>query len=286
MKQFALLAACGILIPLAFAAEPGRGFSVQPGGLLLQDIAPGQEYDLSSTRGLWLTIRNTDTQPHGFAVTAHRPSQLASGQWLEGYEEIPDPAWLSFEPASVRVEAGSVGRVKMRLSVPEGEAHYNRHWTVGLAVRLESEPGQTLAFAIYPRYQIETAPRAESPSVGAPAFSVFPSTVMLAPSATGGYEGSFSIINGPQSTRYTIAPRAIVTDPKREQIYPSTGFQWLSRVDEVQVTPGDISLDTAGFHTVNVRIPHSEGQTARECLIFIQPGEGRPQFVRARIPAE
>ncbi|MDI7258431.1 MAG: hypothetical protein QME90_00770 [Thermodesulfobacteriota bacterium] len=148
------------LMSLVLLFIPDSGWSgdltVEPGGLLIQKVPIGEVYDLSKESGITLKIYNKLDRPITYKISAKRPSETGSGRWMAGYQEIPDPGWLSFGSGEVTIEAQRVGEVKMYLKIPPERGYYNQHWAVTVVVEGQLKPGEVFALAAYLPFEIET----------------------------------------------------------------------------------------------------------------------------------
>lgn len=269
----AALALCG-----AEAAPSGSGFTVQPGGLQIQGLVPGQAHDLEALGGAPLTVTNRDVVAHTFNLSAYRPSELGSGRWLEGYEEIPDPTWLSFEPSVLTVAPGGTGQARMVVRVPDGPAFFNRHWAVSVAVRVDPAEGEGLALAVYPRFYLETE-AAELSTAGGGPLVVSPGTVGV------GEDGADLMIYGAPGSEYDLELRTVTPAPDREVIQPTPGRSWIPEASWMAVDPIHVRADATGAGRVRVRamVPETARRDAWEALLMIRPAEGgAPRFARVQ----
>jgi len=268
---------------------PGMGLAVEPGGLLIQYVKPGKMYDLAREAGISLKVSNRDAEPRTYRLSSHQPSAVGAGKWLEGYEEIPDPSWFWFEEDELTVPGDRGGRMKMYFKIPEGERYDNQHWVVAVGVRGRAAPGEMLALAVYPRYQIETASNAEVGVPPAGALGIAPSMLEFEDTPLGERVGVEVTVynNESASHRYSASVRTIPVDPGREQIVPSPGYAWLPDVDWVSVRKRRFKIKANGSRTVNVKVnvpdrpAHYGGRW--EALLWMAPDEGRPRFARIRI---
>ena len=151
-RRGVLIGAAVTLSAMAVGAVFAMGMRVQPGGALLQGIPVGERRELPVP----LVIFNDDDAPHVVTVSACKPS-AAGGRPKRGYTEIPDAAWMTFQPDAVEAPARGTGSIKMFLSVPADKKLLNQHWSLCLAVRSKTGKGEQIGLAIYPRLEIETA---------------------------------------------------------------------------------------------------------------------------------
>lgn len=142
------------LIISSFSLLFSMGIEVSPGLMTLEQIPPGLAYNSSEHSGDFLRITNKDDRARCYIISTHRLSD--SGPLPAGYNDIPEPSWLSFERDSVWVEAGSTARVIIYLNIPDDEVFYNQAWAAGVSVRARSEAGEMFALAAYPVFKIET----------------------------------------------------------------------------------------------------------------------------------
>jgi hypothetical protein len=76
--------------------------SVEPGGLLIQHIKPGERYNLAAIGGIQLKIVNQSADERRYRISVGTPEKLGISQWTEGYTEIHEPGWFSVEPVEMR----------------------------------------------------------------------------------------------------------------------------------------------------------------------------------------
>jgi len=214
------------------------GLAVSPGGLLLQEIVPGESYDLAERAGVLLTVHNRDSRDHTYALSTHRPSEVANRRLPPGYADIPDPSWLWFEHDEVVVPARGSTEVKMYLKIPHHERHYNQHWSVSVGVCGRREEGETLTLAAYPRFEVETAaaPRSELRLRPAGGLAFAPSVLELGLSPGSTQTGEVIICNNERRKhwyRFTVAPRGEPREGVR--LFPTGGYDWLPNLDWINV---------------------------------------------------
>ena len=151
-RRGVLIGAAITLSAMAVGVVFAMGMRVQPGGALVQGVPVGERRELPAP----LVIFNDDDAPHVVTVSAYKPSAVG-GRPKRGYNEIPDAAWMTFQPDAIEAPARGKGSIKMFLSVPADKKLLNQHWSVNLAVRSKTGKGKQIGLAIYPRFEIETA---------------------------------------------------------------------------------------------------------------------------------
>lgn len=131
------------------------GLRVQPGGLLIQNVPPGLDYDIYKTTGIQLEIFNNDDREHTYTITSKKPSEVGLGVGGE-YSEIPDTSWFYYSKNEVTIPANSSTAIRMFLSIPDDEKYLSKKWEVIIAVEGKAVGGETFSLAAFPKIQIET----------------------------------------------------------------------------------------------------------------------------------
>lgn len=295
MKKYIFLAILFLAvgtINLTAQSEEGRmGLAVAPGGLLIQNIIPGEVYDLQEVSGVTLNITNRDNLAHTYLLTAHKPSQVAARTWIKGYLEISQASWFWFEKEEVMVDANSTAKIKMYLKIPDEGKYYNQHWSVSLLVKAKPEPGQMLGLAVAPNFQIETEAKEEMVAKPDGSITFEPSLVRLEDVSLGSkIKTKVKIYNNDDKKhKYKISSQIFPEDPAKRQITKSAGYSWIPnpkwiRLKKVvKIGPGE-SADLS----FNVKVPQNEKYYGKkwEAIIFVEPDEGLPGFVRVQVETE
>ena len=285
--------------------KPSVGLSVYPGGILIQKVEPGETYDLYEKSGVALIIENKDENPHTYTIDTFKPSHVGNKKWLEGYSQIPDPAWFWLESSEVTVEAQSRKNVRMFLKIPDEEKYYNQHWTVSLGVRGKPEAGNMLSLAVYPRYQIETESKTGLKERPDGLTGIEPATLVFENVPLGKKQKKKIKMYNNDTIKhyYTLTSKIIEVDPTREQIGTSPGYAWIPNRKWLKPGSNLKNIFTSLFLrkrrvkilpnedkelAVAVKIPKKKEhyQKKWEALIFIEPDEGRSSFVRVQIETE
>jgi len=291
----------------ASVAAPVLGLAVEPGGLLIQGVEPGELYDLEQTTGILLTIRNRDRADHTYLLSTHRPSEVGNRRLPPGYSDVVDPSWLSFEQPEVRVPAQGSSRVRMYLEIPDNERYRNQHWSVSIGVAGRPERGETLTLAVYPRYEVETAaaPRSELRLRPAGDLAFAPSVLELGLSPGSTQTGEVIICNNEKRKhwyRFTVAPRGEPREGVR--LFPTGGYDWLPNLDWISLLrprrrspyPGWSASDwpvlwLGGRRYLGVKISLSIPEdvvlpeTGWETVVFVERDDGVTGFFRVRARA-
>lgn len=273
--------------------EPGSiGLSVEPGGLLIQHVEPGETYDFAQKAGIALKISNRNRSERIYRLSTHRPSEIGNRKWLEGYTEIPDPSWFWFERDEVSVGPDGDAYVKMYVKVPEGDEYANQHWVVSIAVEGKAQSGEMLALAAYPRYQIETASSIESDSIPVGPLGMKPSILSFEGVPLGVRQsGSITLYNSDAAShQYSVSIKTVPVDPTREQIVASPGYDWIPEPKWITLGGSELTIDAGQRAAIEVNLVVADkaqfhGQKW-EALLWIEPDEGLPRFARIQIETE
>ena len=275
---------------VALAGElppPVLGLTVQPGGLLIREVVPGETYDLKAKSGVGLTVSNQDGRPHTYVLSTHRPSEIGNRRVPVGYSDIVDPSWFWFEKGEITVPPQSSSEVKMYLRVPAEAQYRNQHWSVSVGV--VGKPGQSevLTLAAFPRFEIETASatRAELRRRPAGAMPVCPSKVVLPEVVPGTRRNSSFILSNSDTRRhrYEIIALSNGEDSPGCHIFGTGGYAWLPEARWVRVG-SRVQLGKWGYTTIPFRItlPPDTAPPAGgwELILLVKRDDGVSNFVR------
>lgn len=271
------------------APRKGMGLSVEPGGILIQRVKPGEPYGLADKGGVALKISNRDVKPRTFRLSSHQPSQVGNGKWLAGYEEIPDPSWFWFDRQELTVEPESDGYAQMFVKIPDDARYRNQRWSVSIGVNGVAQPGEMLALAAYPRYQIETEPgSADAPEAPHGTLGLAPSLLRFeSPAPKEALRDQVTLFNNDAVPhRYKLSIKTITADATREQIVPSPGYAWVPDTTWVAVGKRKVSLKPGEREAIplTARIPKDAPSGGRwEVLLWVEPDQGRPAFTRIQL---
>jgi len=274
-------------------AEPPKprsiGLSVEPGGLLIQQVTLGEVYDLNKEAGIVLKVSNRDEKPRTYRLSTHQPSEVGTGKWLKGYLEIPDPSWFWFDQETVTVDPESDAHVKMFLKIPQEDRYDNQHWVVAVGVRGQAAPGEALAVAVYPHYQIETVSQTDLEALPAGVLGLKPSVLSFEEIPLGKWQESKVTLynNDTKSRRYRLSIITIPVDVTREQIAPSSGYRWIPETRWISVKRRNFHIKGHGARSVSLRVKVPDEpewyDQSWEALLWIEPEEGLPRFTRIQI---
>ena len=296
MKHFIVVISILVLYSSVFGQ--GKGLSVSPGGLLVEEVLLDSLYNMEKRTGIKLSITNKDTMSHTYTIRADKPSNLGIS-WLKGYFEIPDPSFLSFFHSSffsegeVTIGPKSTEGVNMYVKVPYAEKYYNQKWAVGIAVETKPEPEKGVAFAlaVYPCIYIETEVKAKAKGTPYGEIGTKPGTVVLNSISPGRNKnvGKLRIYNN-QKKKRGFKITSIIPPPSREklQILNSPGYQWIP--DAGWLIPSCeklvIKANKSKEISLTLILPPDKiySNNKYQGIIFIEPEDGgRPAFIRVNI---
>jgi hypothetical protein len=266
------------------------GMRVSPAGMLIQGVVPGERLELSVP----LAIMNDDDQVHGVLVSALRPLDQKMKP-PSGYTDIPDPSWVSFSQPEVDVPANGQASLKIILNIPAGEKYFNQHWSVVAAIRSKPTPGQMISLALYPRFEIETAPLAVKPDSGIwplGALVITPGTRTVELARLGGSPVSapLTVWNGTGAAwQGEIVFIADSGAAKRERLDMSGGWRWLPDASWIKCRNASLQVGPHRTEEILVEVGVPEGKEnhggAWEVIALLKGRDGSSAVARLRIVA-
>jgi len=298
MKKILLLVIISALCISASYAEENKsaskpmGLTVEPGGLLVQNVPIGVTYDFTKEVGIPLTIYNRDNRPHTYILSTDKPSKVGSRKWLKGYLEIPNPSWVWPEEKEIRIEANSSGKVNLYMKIPPAEKYYNQHWAVSLGVKGKPEAGQMFALAAHPRMEIETLSKLDPDERPSGILAILPSTAIFKGVSLGKKEKIALTIfnNGDKTLKYKITPVIFPKDPKKRQIFPTPKYSWIPDTGWIKPKPRYVAIKPHEEKelTLEIMIPNKKEHYNRfwEAILFADSKKGPPAFARVQIETE
>lgn len=275
-----------ISIPLVRGAS---GLAVSPAGLLIQKVKPGETYDISEVSGVTLNITNKDNDPHTYIISVHRPSTVAARKWTRGYLEIPDPSFFRLEKDEVRIAANETAKVRMFIEIPDEERYYNQHWSVSLYVRVKAEPGQMVALAAAPRFEIETVAKGGIKKRPDGLIAFEPHLIEIENLVPGSMkEAKVRLYNNDQKRHnYNIIPMIFVKNTEKGQIRLSPGYTWIPDLKWLKLKKKKLNVGPEGvvYISFSVKVPENPIHFNQnwEAILFCEPDEGLSGFIRVRI---
>lgn len=99
-------------------------------------------------------VKNYEDRAYLFSISAQIPPQSSV---REGYQPIPDSAWVCAAPASLAVEANSYGVFQLSINVPPEQEYAGQKWEVWIAVEDIDMESEMVRSVMVSRMKIETA---------------------------------------------------------------------------------------------------------------------------------
>ena len=128
----------GVGAPLPSAEVPAGGFAERPGFTLAPPYATLDRgfRDRSGTDpGGGATIKIVNAGDEDLTVTLSPAREWDDAARIQdGYEPVPNPHWLRFDPGVVTVRAGAIGRARVWADVPRESRYAGRRWALVAAV--------------------------------------------------------------------------------------------------------------------------------------------------------
>lgn len=279
-KLFGLLTVLLLLLP---HGALGAGLTVEPGGLLIQKVPVGEVYDLSKETGIVLKIHNRIDSARTYRISAQKPSAAGSGQWTEGYQEIPDPGILSFDKSDVTIEPQGIGEVRLYLKIPEYLRYYNQHWAVTVAVEGQPAPGELFALAAYPLFEIETVSRNGIGEKPWGKIGVEPSSLILKATE----KGKIKIYNNEdKGHKYSLRIDMSTDTSSTRQIGLSPGYRNVPEVGWIDMSHKELAIKRDGVQEVSLtaRLPDKPSPSGPwEAILWVESDSGEKAFIRLDI---
>ncbi|MGA1869849.1 MAG: hypothetical protein ACMUJM_15045 [bacterium] len=265
------------------------GLAVSPGGLLIQNVKPGEPYNITEVSGVTLNISNKDSIPHTYVITTHKPSTVAAGKWIKGYLEIPDPSWFKLEKNEISIKAHQTEKIKMYIEIPDDERYYNQSWSVALLVKGKTGPGQSVALAVAPRYEIETIGKTGLTITPDGIVSLEPHLIILENFIPGKKKKATVMLynNDDKKHTYKISPMIFAQDTGKSMISLSPGYSWIPDVKWIKPKKSVLKVGPGekGLISFSVKIPKDQNNFNRkwEVILFCEPDKGPSRFMRVHV---
>jgi len=262
----------------------GGGLTVEPGGLLLQKVPLGKVYDLHKETGMYIKVYNSLDRSVTYRISAQRPSEGGSGRWMVGYEEIPDPDFLSFDRNEVVIEPEGVGEVNLSLKLPDEPRFYNQHWAVTVAIEGQPAPGEAFALAAYLPFEIETESRTGTGGVRPwGKTGVEPSSLTLKAAE----KGIVRIYNNEgRGHKYKLLIGVPAETSSVRQTGLTPGYRDVPDVHWIDMSHKEFAIKQDGVQEVflTARLPYKPSATGPwETFLWVESDSGQKAFVRVYI---
>jgi hypothetical protein len=101
--------------------------AVAPQEIFLNQVALGSVCDVQKESGSVLTITNPSSEGRAFKLQSQTVSQ-SSASLTDGYQDAPDPSYLSFSENEVVVPPSGTKSVKMFVNFPQKPEYSGKHY--------------------------------------------------------------------------------------------------------------------------------------------------------------
>lgn len=125
---------CGLMLSNNLHAG---GIAVKFANIILEDLEPGGVYNLRAMKGLFYTVMNNYKEIRDIEILVAKPKIV---DCKDGYEPIPDVAWVGVMPDSFRLGYRENAHCAIIISVPENEEYRGRHFQVAILARAKPDP--------------------------------------------------------------------------------------------------------------------------------------------------
>jgi len=254
-----------------------------------QKITLGTEVDVLG-KDLAFEVHNSTDKVQNVAVAAMKPSAAGLVTWEKGYDEIPDAAWCKLDKTELEVPAKSIGKFKLKLTVPDKPEYFNRKWMVGVTCRSAQEKGKGsgISLVMVSRLGLETLANAKVDGANATALALIPAVLNKENVKPGDTYEAVLKLRSNAADEMTLNFRRITeveSDPEKHERYFSDGMEnvidatWLEKLGAVTLKAGETKEIK-----VSINVPkNAAGGKSYEELLFIESHGGkRLDFVRIR----
>lgn len=131
---------CGIMLLCGLTLSNNLhagGIAVKFADIVLEDLEPGGVYNLRATKGLYYTVMSNFKGLRDIEILITKPDV---GDCEEGYEPVPDIAWVRVIPDNFRLGHRENAHCSIIISVPENEEYRGRHFQVAILARAKPDP--------------------------------------------------------------------------------------------------------------------------------------------------
>lgn len=127
-------------------------YTVLPPKITLYAFKLGKKQDLAEVTGKTFKIINPNDEDYHYRLTSIRTegSKVTS---LSGYEDCPDPSFLTFSESEVDIPANTVKVIKVFLNIPDKKEYRGKKYNFLISTRLV---GQAIRVAHYNRVYVIT----------------------------------------------------------------------------------------------------------------------------------
>lgn len=111
-------------------------FDVKPRELYLAGVAAGRPFDSRRAQKKAVRAANYGDEALELAFTA--AAWEPGAELPEGYEPLPDPAWVRLSPSPLKVKGGAIGQASVVVDIPDEARHRGKKYAVLIRTGLSS----------------------------------------------------------------------------------------------------------------------------------------------------
>ncbi|OGR86003.1 MAG: hypothetical protein A3A86_05490 [Elusimicrobia bacterium RIFCSPLOWO2_01_FULL_60_11] len=239
----------------------GSGLTVTMGEVILRNLQPGSTYHLTSLLNFPLRLTYSGTQPIALRIAPVVPEP---NEYKEGYEPIPDSAWVTAEPSQFNLEGSSTVESNVSIAIPDDESLRGRKFIAYLWSQTSGE-GKGLSLGLGAKSRLllsiatekSTAP-APSPSGGTMDFELSPPAANLQNIRPGKkiavnklLRKDFFLVNtGKEERKFKLEK----IPASSLDMTPSRGYEWGPEDTVIEVSPSAFSLKAGKRKKFNVKM--------------------------------
>ncbi|MEK7476768.1 MAG: hypothetical protein AAB152_14195 [Candidatus Coatesbacteria bacterium] len=225
----------GLAAGLSRPAAAGLGITTNFVEVLVEDVPAGSRYAITEKL---VDVKNNSDVALRIRFEAEEPS---AGLMRPGYEPIPDPAWVGFEPRTVEVKPGETVTAKAVLNVPDDPEYVGKRFQVMVWIHpVEGAGTLGISVGLKPRLLFSIAPKGRP---GGPKLTNLPRKLAVAkPYVSGGVAKeiviecdpvvvenhqdapvTYEFVPGPAAPkRLDLRPGDLLMDPEWVEVSPRT----------------------------------------------------------------
>lgn len=151
LKQFRL---CLLVILLVLVSIPlwAKGLSLSPSEYFWENIAIGKQQKCPAS----IMIQNDSDVTRSFVLRVVLPDEMKLKP-KDGYVELPDTQWVSFDNKIVSIGAKQWKQIHLFVDIPMQKQNRNKKWEFYLEVKEYTSGLEFFILGCYSRFFMETA---------------------------------------------------------------------------------------------------------------------------------
>lgn len=257
VKSFPRLLAAALLLGPAGEAGAVVGLSSQFVNVALEGLEPGGSYNLLALRGLPYTVTNRGDASAQVKLEVRPPEK---NEFIEPYEPIPDPSWVTLTPDELQLRPSESGYSAITVNIPNDAGLKNRHFQAVIF-------GHTLTTGWFAagvksnlRFSIGPSPETVAEKLRQDAmvllnYDMWPSALYISSARVGRYDAKKEEGRSFKITNRAEEPLEFVLSPARwtgSKLPP--GYAGIEDLSWVEFEPARVKLEGESLKTVQVKM--------------------------------